>query len=187
MTAPLYSASDYLSAIQALMPRGRVWPRDVGTVQAGVLAGLANSYAVQNARANYLLVDAFPQTTSELLPEWEATLGLPSLAAGPAPSVLARQTLVVARFVGAGGTSIACYSRYAGLLGYQPTISGSAPFRCGQSSAGKSLGGVEQMFALNITIPHGASSPFGTYGPAVLQSEFQRIAPPYSVLNFIFL
>lgn len=186
MTAPLYSAADYLGALQALMPRGRVWPRDTSTVQASVLAGLANSYAVQNARANYLLVDAFPKTAIELLPEWEASLGLPALAAGPAPSILARQTMVVARFVGAGGTTVACYSRYADLLGFRLTIAGSAPFRCGQSRAGQHLGGVEQMYGLTVSVVGATSTPFGQYGPAVLESELQRIAPPYSVLKFIF-
>lgn len=186
MTAPLYSASDYLSAMQALMPRGRVWPRDAGTVQAGVLAGLTNSYAVQNARANYLLVDAFPLSTNELLPEWESTLGLPALAAGPAPSLLSRQTLVVARFVGAGGISIPCFANYAALLGYTVTIAGHAPFRCGQSRCGQSLGGLERMYQWTITATAKSSMPFGTYGPAVLQAEMQRLAPPYSYLTFVF-
>lgn len=186
MAAPQYSAADYLSALQALMPRGRIWSRDPGTVQTKVLAGLSKSYEVQNARANNLLVDAFPSSTVELLPEWEATLGLPSPAIGPAPSVLARQTLVVARFVGAGGQSIPCFTRYASLLGFGVTIQPHAPFRCGQSRCGQPLGGTEQMYALTISTPGATSTPFGAYGPAVLQNELQRIAPPFSVLNFLF-
>lgn len=186
MAAPLYSAADYLSALQALMPRGRVWSRDLSTVQSKVLAGLTKSYELQNARSNNLLVDAFPKTANELLPEWEASLGLPSPAVGPAPSIQARQTLVVARFVGAGGVSIPCFVNYAALLGYTVTIQSHAPFRCGQSHCGQSVGGVEQMYSWTIKTSGATVTPFGAYGPAVLQSELQRIAPPYSVLNFIF-
>lgn len=186
MAAPQYSSDDYLRALQALMPRGAVWPRDPGSLQTKVLTGLTKSYEVQNARANNLLVDAFPTSAVELLPEWEATLGLPSPAVGPTPSMLARRTLVVARFVGAGGQSIPCFTRYAALLGFDVTIQAHAPFRCGQSRCGQPLGAPEQMYALTISTPGATASSFGDYGPAVLQNELQRIAAPFSVLNFLF-
>lgn len=186
MAAPLYCAADYLGAMQALMPRGRIWSRDGATVQTRLLAGLTASYEAQNARANNLLIDGFPRTTNELLPEWEATLGLPSSAAGPAPTLLARQLLVVARFVGAGGLSIPLFTKYAALLGFSVSIQGGAPFRCGQSRSGQAVGGAEQMYALTVATTGATSTPFGAYGPAVLQSELQRIAPPHAVLIFKF-
>ena len=186
MLAPTYQASDFVTALQNLMPRGRAWPRDLSSTQAQVLAGLAPVYAALLARDNNLLVDAFPATTVELLPEWESTLGLPSPAIGPSPTVLARQTLVLARFIGCGGQGIPDYVDYAALLGYTVTITGQAPFRCGQSGCGQHLGDVEQMFGWTITTSGGTSTPFGSYGTAVLQYELQRIAPPYSILNFIF-
>lgn len=187
MSAPQYTAADYLGAMQALMPRGRVWPRDPDAVQTKVLAGLTKHYEVQNERSAQLLVDAFPATTLELLPEWEASLGLPSSAAGPAPSIAARQALVLARFVGAGGISTADFTGYALLLGFEITIAGHAPFRCGQSRCGGQLGDVERMFAWTVTARALASMPFGAYGQAVFESEFLRLAPPYAVLNFIFI
>jgi uncharacterized protein YmfQ (DUF2313 family) len=54
-------------------------------VQSQVLYGLAKSYERETARANNLLVDSFPLTTYELLPEWESSLGLPDPCAGVAP------------------------------------------------------------------------------------------------------
>lgn len=186
MAAPQYSAADYLAALQALMPRGAAWPRDAGALQTKVLAGLVKSYETQNQRANNLLVDAFPASAVELLPEWESSLGLPSAAAGPNPSTLARQTLVIARLVGSLGVSVANLRQYAALLGYQITITKLAPFRCGQSRCGQTLGVVEQMFGLIITAPSNAQTPFGIYGPAVLEDEMRRVAPPYSFLNFNF-
>jgi uncharacterized protein YmfQ (DUF2313 family) len=187
MAAPLYSPADYLAALQALMPRGRVWPRDPDALQTKVLAGLTRSYAANNARANYLLQDSFPASALELLPEWEATLGLPSTAAGPAPTVRARQVLVVARLVGADGISPDSFSRYSGMLGYDVSIQGRAPFRCGQSSCTAPLGARERFFQWTITARARPDMPFGAYGPAVLEAEIRRLAPPHAVLTFKFL
>jgi uncharacterized protein YmfQ (DUF2313 family) len=186
MAAPSYSASDYLGALQALMPRGRIWPRDVSSVQAKVLAGLTKVYEAHNQRANNLLVDAFPKTTAELLPEWEATLGLTSASAGPVASVAARQALVVARLIGANGIAADDFAGYAALLGYSVTVKGNAPFRCGQSRAGAHVGAVERMFEWVVTAHALPSMPFGAYGPALLQQEMQRLAPPYGFLKFVF-
>lgn len=186
MAAPLFSSTDYVGALQALMPRGRVWPREPDALQTKVLAGLAKSYERHNERANSLLVDAFPTSTIELLPEWEASLGLPLAAAGPNPSIAARQTLVVARLIGAWGISVPDLQQYARLLGYEVTVTQHAPFRCGQSRCGDGLGAVEQMFWLSVTATSTTLMPFGGYGPAVLQAELTRVAPPYCVLSFNF-
>lgn len=77
MAAADLTSADYQAALQALLPHGRVWPREPDAVQSRVAAGLAQTAARLHARANYLLRDAFPLTPLELLPEWEATLGLP--------------------------------------------------------------------------------------------------------------
>ena len=58
MLAPLFSADDFTNALQALFPRGRVWPREPDATQKAVAAGLAPSCRNLNARANDLLVDA---------------------------------------------------------------------------------------------------------------------------------
>jgi uncharacterized protein YmfQ (DUF2313 family) len=186
MYAPFYSAADYLAAMQALLPRGRAWPRDPASVQAKTLAGLVAGYAINNARANHLLVDAFPATVQELLPEWEATLALPAPAAGPAPSLAARKTLVLARFIGPGGVSIANYRNYAAVLGFNLSVTPRAPFRCGQSRCGHALGAVEQMFGLTFMLPASAANGtvFAQYGPSVLRTELQRVAPAHSVFTY---
>src|SRR5476649_1212339 len=116
MPVPVYTAADYAVAMQALLPRGRLWPRDTTAVQSKVVAGLANSYSVQHARAAQLLADAFPTSTLEFLPEWESTLGLPSAAAGPNPSQAARALLVAARFIGLAGADVASIQAFAALL-----------------------------------------------------------------------
>lgn len=104
MLAPVLTSADFLRAFQALMPRGRVWNTDPDSIQTKAASGLTPSYAAQTARSNNLLVDAFPATTYELLPEWEATLGLPDPCAGTSPSTQARRNQVVARLANSGAS-----------------------------------------------------------------------------------
>lgn len=197
MAAPNYSAADYLSAMQALMPRGRVWPREPDAVMTQVLSGLSQSFARHTERSNYLLVDAFPATAVELLPEWEATLGLPDPCAGPSPTVAARQAQVVARLTNSGGQSPAYFVRYAGLLGYTITITEFAPARVGQSRVGQPLNGNDWAFAWRINAPLNtisqsrvgiarAGEPLASWGNAVLECEIRELVPAHTIPIFAY-
>jgi Uncharacterized protein conserved in bacteria len=197
MSAPNYSAADYLSAMQALMPRGRVWPKDADATQTQVLSGLVQVYARNTARANNLLVDAFPATSVELLPEWEQTLGLPDPCAGEAPTLQGRQAQVIARFAGSGGQSAAYFIAYAAKLGYAVTITPFTPFRVGQQSMGCQLGTQDWAFTWRInsaaqTVTYfsmGQSymgQPLASWGNAVLECELREIAPAHTILNIAY-
>jgi uncharacterized protein YmfQ (DUF2313 family) len=193
MAAPNYGAADYLQALQALLPRGRVWPRDPDATQTKVLSGLTPVFERLTARANNLLIDAFPGSTYELLPEWEATLGLPDPCAGTAPTTQQRVAQVVARVTASGGQSIAYYTAVAAALGYQITITQFVPSRFGKAF-GTLFGGTAWAFAWQVNAPtftintlqFGGSfgTPFASWGNNVLQCELQRIAPAHTTLLF---
>lgn len=197
MAAPNYEASDFLRALQALMPRGRAWPREPDAVMTQVLTGLVQAYARHTARSNYLLVDAFPATAVELLPEWEATLGLPDPCAGPAPTVAARQAQVVARLTNSGGQSSQYFIEYAARLGYTITITEFAPARVGVSRVGQPLNGRDWAFAWQINAPLNtitrsragiarAGEPLAAWGNAVLECEIQEIVPAHTIPIFAY-
>lgn len=197
MPAPNYSAADYLSAMQALMPRGRVWPKDADATQTKTLGGLVQIYVRNTERANNLLVDAFPATSVELLSEWEQTLGLPDPCAGEAPTIQARQAQVVARFAGSGGQSAAYFIAYAKALGYTVTVTQFTPFRAGQQRAGSPCGLQDWAFTWQInsalnTITYfraglsGAGESIESWGNAVLQCEIAEIKPAHTYLNFAY-
>jgi uncharacterized protein YmfQ (DUF2313 family) len=133
--------ADYLIALQALLPQGRAWPRDLAATLTALLDGIAKSYATADARAANLLIDAFPIATVELLPEWEQTLGLPDPCLGLAPTVQQRQTQVIARMVGGGGQSIGYLTAVASQLGFPVSITEFAPFRAGINRVGDNLNG----------------------------------------------
>jgi uncharacterized protein YmfQ (DUF2313 family) len=195
MLAPNFTAANFLAAMQALLPRGRVWPRDADAVQTQVLSGLAPCYERQTARANYLLIDSFPSTTYELLPEWESTLGLPDPCAGVAPTVQQRRTQVVARLTNVGGASIPYIVGFAASLGYAISITQFAPARVGQSRVGQPLCGVAWAFAWQInaslnTIVRsrvGAAAvgePLAAWGNAVLECELRAVMPAHTIPIF---
>lgn len=195
MAAPTYSSDDFARALHALFPRGRVWPRDSDTIQSQAISSLAAIYARNASRAAALLVDSFPASTLELLPEWESTLGLPDPCAGESPTVQQRRNQVVARFANSGGQSAAYYTNFALNLGYTVTVRNFAPFRCGQSRAGDSLGGVEWFYTWAINAPLNTITRFrtgqsttgealSTWNNAVLECELKALSPAHTYLLF---
>ncbi|SIT50431.1 conserved hypothetical protein [Paraburkholderia piptadeniae] len=195
MTTPVYSAGDFARALQALMPQGKVWPRDSDSVQSQVFEGLAAVYERNSDRAQNLISDAFPANTVELLPEWESTLGLPDPCAGPSPTIQQRRNQVVARFANSGGQSSAYYINFALNLGYTVTVNQYAPFRCGQSRCGDSLGGVEWFYTWAIRAPLNTVTRFrvgsstvgealATWNNKVLECELSSVAPAHTYLQF---
>lgn len=195
MTAGLYSIDDFHAALWNLMPRGRAWSRDPGSVQDLVLASLAPSYQRQCAASINLLAAAFPATAIDMIPEWQLTLGLPDPCAGPAPTLIQQRQQIVARLVNSGGSTVAYYTDLAAQLGYTITITNNAPFRCGQSHCGSAVGGSEWFFQWTIHASQYTVNPFlagqstagdplSTTGNAVLQCELLAVAPAHTVLQF---
>jgi uncharacterized protein YmfQ (DUF2313 family) len=198
MPAPNLTSADYLRAFQTLMPRGRVWPKDSDAEQTAVFTGLTQVYARNTARANQLLVDAFPATTYELLPEWEATLGLPDPCAGPAPTIQQRRNQVVARLSNSGGQSIAYFVNFAAQLGFSVTITQYSQARAGILKAGQPCNGYDWNFAWKITAPlntvvravagaMAAGDPLAAWSNSVLECEFRAVMPAHTIPIFAYV
>jgi uncharacterized protein YmfQ (DUF2313 family) len=134
------TAADYLWQFQRLLPRGRVWHRGWGTAQAEQLITLMPQWVRLHVTAAGLLGDAFPCSTVQLLPEWEATLGLPDPCVQPPNTMIQqRQAAVCAKFAARGGCSQQYFIDLAASLGYDITITTYAPFRAGVSRVGTPL------------------------------------------------
>jgi len=175
MAAPAYTSDDFLAALQALMPRGRAWPRDPDATQTKALSALAKSPARTVVAANDLLADAFPTAPVQLLPEWQQTLGLPDPCAGPNPTLQQQQDQVKARFVSLGGDSAAWYMQYAANLGYTIAVRNFAPFRMGLNGMGDPVGGEEWFFVWEVVCPA---------LDAVLECEMQALNQAHTTLIF---
>ncbi len=190
-----YSPADLFGVLQRLLPRGRIWPRDPDSVQSGLLATLTPTYARLLARDNNLIVDAFPRTTVELLPEWEASLGLPDPCSGLDPTIATRQARVFARFAYSGGQSVPYFVAYAAQFGFLITIQEFIPARYGQAVYGSPYYGsdwayVWRVHASAITVTpaqYGKAywgDPYSTWATTALPCELNRIKPAHTVLQF---
>ena len=155
-TIPAWTAADFFAAFQRLMPRGRAWPTFLSAVMNQCLAALMPTYVRVSASLAGVLQNAFPATTVFLIPEWQASLGLPDACTPSGATLQQQQAQIVEKFTRGGGQSVAYYTAVAALLGYEITIVESAPedrtwtvhapvsaagvlFRVGQSRAGDPL------------------------------------------------
>jgi uncharacterized protein YmfQ (DUF2313 family) len=194
MPVPVLTQQDYANVLSKLSPKGRAWPADPGSVVQQTLASLAPTPYRAFEHAANLLIDAFPPTTVELLPEWQATLGLPDPCAGDSPTLAQEQAQVVARFTAGGGQSIDYFVSFAETLGYDITITQFVPSRFGRTF-GLPFGGDDWAFLWEVNAPQftvdyltfGNSNfgqPFSSYGNTVLQCELQRLAPAHTKVVF---
>jgi len=195
MPRPVFTDADYTQALTNLLPPGKAWNRDPDSVQTQAISCYAPSFRRSSDDALALLVDAFPATAVNLLPEWESTLGLPDPCAGVAPTLQARRAQVVARFAGSGGMSISDFEAYAASLGYTITIKQYAPFRAGQNTCGQPLGGLDWFYTWSVQVQANTVTPFrvgssmlgeplASWGNSVLECELTAIAPPHTILQF---
>ncbi|MGD9766590.1 MAG: YmfQ family protein [Pseudolabrys sp.] len=131
------SGDDYAEALAALLPTGRAWPRDRGSVLMRVVSGLAQIWGRVDARAAALLQrESDPRQTIELLPDWERAFGLPDECVGPVASTDERRVRLVQRMTEEGGQSRDYFVALAAQLGYRITIEELAPIMGGVSRGG---------------------------------------------------
>ena len=127
----------FASALTSLLPRGAAWSRDADARLASLVAALAAVWEwVARRDADLLEGEAFPGTAVALLPEWEATAGLPDPCTPAGATIRERQQAVEARFAARGGQSRAYFIGLAAALGYEITIDEWSPFECGISECG---------------------------------------------------
>lgn len=190
---PVFTKDMFRSAFMSLLPTGPIWPRDPGSVLYQLSAVWAASFARSSDRSANLLVDAFPTSTTELLPEWESTLGLPDPCAGTNPSIAQRRAQVVARLTDTKGCSVPYFIAFAKALGYDITITQFAPRRFG-TSFGKPFGGQAWAYAWQVNAPQftinrlrlgdSFGQPWAQWSNNVLQCELKARAPAHTILLF---
>jgi uncharacterized protein YmfQ (DUF2313 family) len=197
MAAIARTVAEYSVALLALLPRGRIWPRDPDATLAAVARGLAPSAQRLDARAVDLLADAFPGTAYELLPEWEASLGLPDPCSGLAPTLQQRRAQVVSRLAASGGQSVPYFVSVAAALGYEITVEEFAPARAGTLRAGGAVYGEAWAHAWRVHAPgvtvtyfsaggSAAGEPLAAWGNASLECVLTRLRPAHTVVQFAY-
>ena len=140
----------------------------------------------------------FPATSTETLPEWEASVGLPSICSGLASTLQGRREQVVSRLTSSGGQSAQYYIDFAKTLGKEITVKNYAPFRAGISRAGDHVGLEDWFFVWSITLPKYtmiyfragqsvAGEAIRSWGDRAFECEIKQIIPWHTVLLFNYI
>ena len=191
-----YTAAEYAAQFQRLLPRGRIWHRTLQLVQDADILALMPTWSRLGARLNDLIADIFPCSTTGLLPEWEATLGLPDPCTGPLDTVQERQAAVCVKFALRGGQSKTYYKQIAEALGSPIEITEFKPFvagdLCGTPLYGESWANVWQVTSLQVSITFFsagvsvAGEPLRNWGNNLLECTLNAIKPAHTVLLFTY-
>jgi uncharacterized protein YmfQ (DUF2313 family) len=180
------SATDFHALLLDLLPLGAAWPRIADTVLWNFWFVPADTYAAVHASDCTLLAEAYPCGAVDLLPEWEAMVGLPDVCtqdAWPVP-IAQQQALVCAKLAARGGQSRAYFIALAAAYGFTVTITEHPPWRLGRdhlcpTGGSGAIGPVGAcQFWWEVTVV--ASGPVD---PAVLTCVLQRAAPAHTVVT----
>jgi len=113
-------ADAFTHAFLASLPLGEVWPRARSSTLYKVVRGLMGAVERWAARvASFLLIEAFPPASFNLLPDWERVLGLPEPCFPAAQSIEERRLQVLEKLRRRpGAQSRAYFIDLARRLGY---------------------------------------------------------------------
>lgn len=113
---------DYVAALRRHLPRGKIWEAFYDSNFYKLLEGIAVEFGRVDARAEQLLLEMDPQTTTELIEDWERTVGLPDPCAPTPTTIEERRAAVTARWIArggwSGGPSVPFMQTVAAALGY---------------------------------------------------------------------
>ena len=184
MSKPSFSSADFTSALLGLLPRGRVWPKEISSVQAQAASCFAPTFQRISDTAVDLIADAFPGTTSDLLSEWELTLGLPDACTVPGSQTIAeRQRAVAEKISAAGGPQRSYYLQMATQLGLSAIIDEFQEACVGPTSVGDFLYGDGWPWSWVVSID---PEYYGTLPAATLNCRLGLEAPEYTTAELGF-
>ncbi|NOG69823.1 YmfQ family protein [Roseicella sp. DB1501] len=197
MPIPSFSADDIRAVFLNLLPRGRVWPRGTSSVISQVAGALTAGVVRLTDRAGNLLNETRPDTTLELLPEWEKSLGLPDPCWGTSPTLDARRSQVLARFCDGGGQSVPRIIAYAASLGYTVTVTEYTASIAGIARAGDNLmsAAAAHTFTVNAALNtvryfragvSTAGEPLSSFGNDTMICEINAMKPAHTVAVFAY-
>lgn len=196
--SPLGStAADYLAQLQALTPTGGAFPTDDAANWTLLLTALALTYARIDASAVNLLNEIYPDTTEELLPNWERIAGLPNACTPLGTTIAARRQALIATLTSQGGQSKAYFIALALSLGYTITIDEFFPFQTGLSSVGSYLANASAEAYWVVNAPamtevffkagvSAAGEALASFGNSLLECVFNLYKPAHSVALYNF-
>ncbi|MEP9372625.1 putative phage tail protein [Mesorhizobium sp. KR1-2] len=186
-------AADYFAQLQTLLPRGDLWRRDQDASLTLLLKALAAEFARIDVRAQNLLREADPRTTTELLEDFERVAGLPDPCVPDVQSMEARRLRLVQKLTGRGGQSRGFFIELATGLGFPITITEFRRF----TAVSSCIDGINQdpwchvwrinapaVRIDNMTVTSACNEPIRSWGNELLECVLTRLKPAHTHLLF---
>ena len=151
-----FNTTNYLRLLQALLPKGRAWNRDDGSMLTEVLQAQADELARVDGRSDVLLNERDTRLTSELLIEHETDLGLPDTCSTEGETIQERRRAAHAKLIALGQQNPAYFIELALAFGWTITITEYTPFWCGVGGSGEPCGDQETIFYWKVSIAYGS-------------------------------
>lgn len=149
------SATDYLRLLQSLLPRGKAWNREEGSVLTEFLHGDAEEFARVDSRSADLLIERDTRYASELLIDHEIDLGLPDECSLGHQTIQERRLAAHSKLIALGQQNPAYFIELAAAYGWTVTVTEYSPFWSGVGRAGDPCGDQWVIFYWKITLSYG--------------------------------
>lgn len=170
-------AEAYQQQLDALLPPGIVWDalRSDALLQ-GVLLAWADELARVETSDESLLDEADPNTTDQLLAEWEAFASLPDSCSPGDQTLQQRRAALAIRLAGQAPVSRPDLIAAAAAMGITITITEYHASRYGEPYGGL-YGGIDWQFTWEVAIP-------GPGPETLLECMVSRYAPAGFIVRF---
>lgn len=133
--------AEYTDAMRAALPQGAAFPREGAPTRDALLSAIAAELALIDAETDRLLMEAAPDSTVALLPEWERDYGLPDCPDHAPATFQDRRAALVEKVRRVGGWNPKRIKALCAALGYAVEIIETRPFVGGLSRGGDVVGG----------------------------------------------
>lgn len=191
-------AEQFKNSLRKYFPRGVAWNFDKQSKIGLLVDALSIEFCRVQERLNQFLIEIDPRQTSELLTDWEASLGLPDECSDLGATVEERRNQVVQKLTNTGGSSAAYYESIAANLGFDVTVSDFQRFQAGLSQAGDPITNEDWDYYFQVATPAEVNTTFRagistagdklvTLGNKTLECTFQKLKPAHTEVLFVFV
>ncbi len=191
------TSNDYLQQLINLTPSGSAFPTDSASNWVKLLDAIAQVCERIDANAVLLMNEAFPDTTTQLLENWERVAGLPDECSELGDTYEIRRLNLIAKLTSRGGQSRAYFIEIAAALGYTITITEFHPFIVEYSAVEDPLYDDTWYFAWQVnsalnTITwfragrSAAGEPLRSWGNTRLECIMEKYKPAHTIVQFAY-
>ena len=122
----------WADVLMQLMPRGRAWPRETSSDLYQLILAIAARYRRAEFNSEKLLSEMRPESTLQLLSDWEEYLGLPDCSV-IGDSVESRRVALVEKYHRKGGLWAAKIESLLAAFGITAIVEEQFPHHCMRS------------------------------------------------------